>query len=83
MWDLDSCDEPGGPLSSGGEVPCPNCNRSEYVEYGRESAIGDGFDAFFKGVPVTKRPEYWDPSGALRRAWLLGWVQGEMDDDYG
>jgi hypothetical protein len=26
MWDLDSCDEPGGPLMDGGDRPCPFCN---------------------------------------------------------
>lgn len=31
LWDLDSCDEPGGPLFSGGDVPCPCCNTSQYV----------------------------------------------------
>lgn len=31
MWDLDSCDEPGGPLYGGGDAPCPHCNTREYV----------------------------------------------------
>lgn len=31
MWDLDSCDEPGGPLYLGGDFPCPNCNRTEWL----------------------------------------------------
>lgn len=26
LWDLDSCDEPGGGLTSGGDRSCPNCN---------------------------------------------------------
>lgn len=26
LWDLDSCDEPGGGLTSGGDLPCPKCN---------------------------------------------------------
>ncbi len=26
LWDLDSCDEPGGGLRSGGDIPCPQCN---------------------------------------------------------
>lgn len=32
MWDLDSCDEPGGDLYSGGEIPCPWCNTAAHVE---------------------------------------------------
>lgn len=37
LWDLDSCDEPGGPLSSGGDVPCPHCNSREHAKYHAES----------------------------------------------
>lgn len=33
LWDLDSCDEPGGPLFSGGDIPCPQCNTMEYVRW--------------------------------------------------
>lgn len=33
LWDLDSCDEPGGPLYNGGDIPCPKCNTKEYVDY--------------------------------------------------
>lgn len=31
LWDLDSCDQPGGLLHSGGDIPCPCCNTREYV----------------------------------------------------
>lgn len=31
LWDLDSCDEPGGGLTSGGDIPCPQCNTAEYL----------------------------------------------------
>ena len=33
LWDLDSCEEPGGPLYSGGDIPCPDCNKDEYIQY--------------------------------------------------
>lgn len=32
LWDLDSCDDPGGPLTSGGERPCPFCNAEECLD---------------------------------------------------
>lgn len=32
MWDLDSCDEPGGGLRHGGDIPCPWCNTAEHIE---------------------------------------------------
>jgi len=33
MWDLDSCEEPGGLLYSGGDIPCPKCNKEEFDDY--------------------------------------------------
>lgn len=37
LWDLDSCDEPGGTLSIGGDIPCPQCN-----EAARDAYFADG-----------------------------------------
>jgi len=37
LWDLDSCDEPGGPLFSGGDYPCPFCNFEKHVERSAEN----------------------------------------------
>jgi len=33
LWDLDSCDEPGGDLYHGGDIGCPCCNTKEYLDY--------------------------------------------------
>lgn len=48
LWDLDSCDEPGGSLSSGGETPCPFCNSEKYmagaVAEQAETLICDSWD---------------------------------------
>ena len=41
LWDLDSCDEPGGSLSSGGDVPCPCCNTREYIKDGDHILSGN------------------------------------------
>lgn len=41
MWDLDSCDEPGGPLYSGGDMPCPWCNTKAYLEWSGETFSGN------------------------------------------
>jgi hypothetical protein len=38
LWDLDSCDEPGGLLYNGGPdtgIACPKCNPDEYRRYFR------------------------------------------------
>jgi hypothetical protein len=36
LWDADSCDEPGGGLSIGGETPCPQCNTIAFLKDGLE-----------------------------------------------
>ncbi|USX34860.1 hypothetical protein NH673_16815 [Pseudomonas putida] len=36
LWDEDSCDVPGGPLLSGGDIPCPKCNAEAYADHQRE-----------------------------------------------
>lgn len=40
LWDLDSCDEPGGGLSVGGDIPCPQCNKAAHDEWVREDREG-------------------------------------------
>ncbi len=37
LWDLDSCDEPGGELSVGGDIPCPACNAAEHEAYFKDA----------------------------------------------
>ena len=32
LWDMDSCYELGGPLTRGGDIPCPQCNPQETEE---------------------------------------------------
>lgn len=41
LWDLDSCDEPGGPLQIGGEAPCPICNPELTLQAIKESLEWD------------------------------------------
>lgn len=41
LWDLDSCEEPGGPLTHGGDMPCPSCNTASYVRYRFTNAGGN------------------------------------------
>lgn len=31
LWDLDSCNEPGGALHGGGNIPCPCCKTKDYL----------------------------------------------------
>lgn len=39
LWDADSCDEPGGPLFHGGEIPCPRCNTIAFLRRALARAI--------------------------------------------
>lgn len=40
LWDLDSCESgeegEGMFFASGGDIPCPNCNLDEFVDYHAE-----------------------------------------------
>jgi len=40
LWDLDSCDEPGGGLTQGGDIPCPSCNARKKPAEGCSSNEG-------------------------------------------
>lgn len=42
LWDADSCDEPGGGLSIGGDLPCPQCNTVKFLEHGLDEARDGG-----------------------------------------
>ncbi len=41
LWDLDSCDEPGGDLYSGGDIGCPCCNVKAYLDYYEFRPLGN------------------------------------------
>ena len=50
LWDLDSCDEPGGPLRRGGDTPCPECNPELFVQHARDEVEDQGYVAGFDGA---------------------------------
>lgn len=52
LWDLDSCDEPGGPLYSGGEAACPFCNAEEAAQN-----IVDGTEGYEKPIAIEQAKE--------------------------
>lgn len=53
LWDADSCDEPGGPLYSGGDMACPQCNHEEWLEEKRELIEDEGYGACSDGYPES------------------------------
>lgn len=32
LWDLDSCTEDPNVFTCGGDIPCPFCNKNEFIE---------------------------------------------------
>lgn len=54
LWDLDSCDVPGGDLTSGGEVPCPQCNHGAWLDRFEDELFSDGYGSAETG----QRREY-------------------------
>nr|BAO19037.1 hypothetical protein [Burkholderia sp. M701] len=81
LWDLDSCDEPGGLLRRGGEVPCPCCNRMAWHQHWRDSLESDGYQAALEGRCESDCPTNFRPADAevFRRFWLNGFEHGSMD----
>lgn len=79
LWDLDSCDE-NDQLTSGGEIPCPGCNRVKYMEFALEQAEEDGAEKAYDGKPcevIGFRSLFTDDEKQkLAEAWERGWRQG-------
>jgi len=84
LWDLDSCDVPGGPLYSGGEVPCPQCNREAWLESFKDTVEMMGYDAAEKKEPREHKYEkirFEQPGDELkiRKWWLAGYDAFALD----
>ena len=91
LWDADSCDEPGGDLHNGGDIPCPQCNHDSWLLKMGDSVMEDGFNAGYEGGEIDDCPfpkegaEYhqeYDPH-VFRFAWMKGFWDGvwEMKDE--
>lgn len=78
LWDLDSCDEPGGPLFIGGDDPCPRCNHEEYLGRVLEDIAEEGAIAACDHKPrefPLKSLRFEQPGDLdkCREAWLRGY----------
>lgn len=78
LWDLDSCDEPGGALSSGGDTPCPQCNHEAFLDHVMEELENEGACASFDDQPrqYRHRKIFCEAVGdeeKCRAAWLKGY----------
>lgn len=94
LWDLDSCEEPGGPLYSGGELPCPQCNHEEWLEWKHDDVTDLGYIAGVDGASRSTVPFvsggllYPGDIWVLCAWWWAGWKEGnsqangeEFDDE--
>lgn len=79
LWDLDSCDEPGGGLSVGGDIPCPQCNHKNWLEYYEEDVINDGYNGFIDGKPETGYPKarFDQDQEKIKCWWEQGWNEAK------
>lgn len=88
LWDLDSCHEPGGPLHSGGEVPCPQCNHEAWLERFDDELGNQGYIAAEKGQPreykhQKVRHEQPADESKMREWWLAGYDQQVREANIG
>lgn len=95
LWDLDSCDEPGGPLFGGGDMPCPKCNTLEYLEHAKEEvescvsgsvSVSSGSVAYTgEGIwlSAVRKAESLNPDGAAAALKKLGVVEALVPIDGG
>lgn len=80
LWDLDSCDEPGGGLHSGGDDPCPQCNHNAFlgdvlIHKGEEGWLAAD-DKITREYQHRKlRCEQVGDEDQCRKAWLQGYDQ--------
>lgn len=80
LWDLDSCDEPGGPLHSGGDDPCPQCNHEAFMDRVLEDCEERGWLAADASEPRIYahhkvRYEQERDEACCREAWFRGYDQ--------
>ena len=59
LYDLDSCDEPGGALFSGGDIGCPCCNVKEYLEYHDFRPSGNARQRRVERRKIVKKIKIW------------------------
>ena len=78
LWDLDSCDAPGGTLNRGGDVPCPQCNHDAWLASFQEELFMEGWAAFDAGESKLRKHKAvrWEQpqdAGNLQKWFEEGW----------
>lgn len=57
LWDADSgySQDDGWVYTSGGDIPCPQCNPRAWRQWAKEDVFSDAYDRASKGWPVFRR----------------------------
>lgn len=83
LWDMDSggCDESGNSyLDNGGDIPCPQCNMREHIEYYAEEWIEQGYMSLEDGIPKAKIKKLFPSLNArFRRKAKRHWHKGRRE----
>ncbi|KAA0678093.1 hypothetical protein [Roseomonas genomospecies 6] len=79
LWDADS-DDGDGMLTSGGDIPCPQCNHARWLEHIRDEVIEAGYEAAYDGKTADDCPfpakARFAQDGEIFKAW---WLQGHRE----
>lgn len=86
LWDLDSCDEPGGALYTGGDYPCPYCNARDFLDYLKDEIEDRGWIAFTEGEPPLANPylkgsRFPHLTDQFQRMWSEGYRSASIDPE--
>lgn len=84
LWDLDSCDVPGGTLSVGGDEPCPQCNHGAWLERFEEEFAMEGYQAAEDGKPFHYchkkiRNEQPEDKAKIKTWWAAGYREAKKE----
>lgn len=87
LWDADSCDEPGGDLTSGGEIPCPQCSHDDWLAFIADEITEAGWVAGYDGRDITtcahpRTGAAYHKAGdgeIFRYLWLTGYSAGKLE----
>ena len=77
LWDADSGE--GGQVTSGGDIPCPQCNHAAWLEWWKDTLMDGGYAAADDGKPESECPQKFgenvrpEDHPILKEWWLQGY----------
>lgn len=83
LCDMDAVDDGAGVS----DIPCPQCNHREWMEWWQDEIETAGYVAFCDGIPPippympTHRMRYPDDAYHMRSWWLDGYREARYNDE--